>query len=651
MTKKGKKPTLAVPKVLKRQKLRNNEYYNMQEIFDELYEDSIKNYEFKNLTKIISSDENIKLAYRNLRKNKGSKTAGSDKKTIDDLSKLSEIELVSKVKHKFEWYKPQSVRRVEIPKDNGKTRPLGIPTIMDRLIQQCILQVLEPICEAKFHDKSNGFRPNRGVENALAQFEKLIQISNMYIVIDIDIKGFFDNVSHSKLLKQMWALGIREKKLLSIISAMLKSEVVGIGFPEKGTPQGGIISPLLSNIVLNELDWWISSQWETIPTKKEYINKKYSNGTIGRGKTFRALKTTKLKECFIVRYADDFKIVCRKHSDAIKLFEATKQWLNARLGLEISAEKSKIVNLKHSYSEFLGFRIKVHKKGKNMKTKEMKDKFVVKSHVSKKALQKIKIKTKEHIKKIQFATKSNLDEYARINDYNIYLIGIHNYYKMATHVSGDFQKIAFEIKTSIKIRLQDRVKRKHNNPKMLKIIKEKYGKSKEMRFINGNALVPIGYIRHTPPIHKKKVVNKYTIEGRKEIHKMLEKVDISMVHSLMKSPIKSETIEYNDNRISIYVAQNGKCAILQTTLFMQNIHCHHKKPRKFGGDDSYKNLIILDNDMHKLVHATDENLINELLNLYNLNKIQLQKLNKLRNEVENLKIDENTLKTEILVIN
>ena len=91
-----------------------------------------------------------------------------------------------------------------------------------------------------------------------------MQLSHLHYVVDIDIKGFFDNVNHGKLLKQMWTMGIRDKKLLSIISAMLKAEVAGIGFPEVGTPQGGIISPLLSNIVLNELDWWLASQWEEI---------------------------------------------------------------------------------------------------------------------------------------------------------------------------------------------------------------------------------------------------------------------------------------------------------------------------------------------------------------------------------------------------
>lgn len=223
--------------VLKCQKLRNNEYYDMQATFDKLYQESLRNKKFSKLIEIITAEENIKLAYRNLKKNSGSKTAGTDNKTIKDIAKFSEIEIIEKVRNKLKWYKPQKVRRVEIPKANGKTRPLGIPTIFDRLIQQCILQVLEPICEAKFRESNNGFRPNRGAENAIAQFERFVQKCNLHIVVDIDIKGFFENVKHGKLLKQMWTLGIQDKKLICIISEMLKAEVAGIGFPEKGTPQ------------------------------------------------------------------------------------------------------------------------------------------------------------------------------------------------------------------------------------------------------------------------------------------------------------------------------------------------------------------------------------------------------------------------------
>ena len=265
-------------RALKKAKLRHAEYYDFQDIQDRLYRDSKDGKEFCNLIEVITMPENIRMAYRNLKKNHGSHTPGTDKKTINDIEKLSDEQLIGKIQEKFRWYRPQSVRRVEIPKGNGKVRPLGIPTIMDRLVQQCVLQVLEPICEAKFHEHSYGFRPNRSTGNAIAQTYKNMQMSHLHYVVDIDIKGFFDNVNHGKLLKQLWTLGIRDKKLISIISTMLKAEVAGIGFPEKGTPQGGIISPLLSNVVLNELDWWLASQWEEFPTQYPFNDRRNPKG-------------------------------------------------------------------------------------------------------------------------------------------------------------------------------------------------------------------------------------------------------------------------------------------------------------------------------------------------------------------------------------
>ena len=153
------------------------------------------------------------------------------------------------------------------------------------------------------------------------------------------LKVFFDNVNHGKLLKQLWTLGIRDKKLLNIISAMLKAEVAGIGFPKVGTPQGGIIPPIWSKVGLNELDWWLASQWEEIPTQYPYKAQINPNGSASKSHKFSALRRTRLKEVTCVRYADDFKIFTSSHQSAMKLFYAIENWLKDRLGLNISPEK------------------------------------------------------------------------------------------------------------------------------------------------------------------------------------------------------------------------------------------------------------------------------------------------------------------------
>lgn len=616
-------------KPLKKQKIRNAEYYDMQTAFDKLYADSVSGRQFRNLVELIQRPENIMLAYRNLRKNSGSKIAGVDKKTISDLNKWSDKKLVNHVQRKLDWYVPNAVRRVEIPKDNGKKRPLGIPTIMDRLIQQCILQVLEPICEAKFFKRSNGFRPTHSAENAIAQAERMIQNIGCYYVIDIDIHGFFDNVNHGKLLKQMWALGIRDKKLLSIISAMLKAEVAGIGFPEKGTPQGGIISPLLSNIVLNELDWWVASQWEEMPTKRNYVHRIYANGTPDKSNTIRALRSyTKLKECYLVRYADDFKIFCKKHSDAVKLFEATKQWLWERLGLEISPEKSKIVNVKRHYSEFLGFKLKVREKGKKPDGSK---RYVIEAHVRDKALKKIRARSKEIIGQIRRTYDPKM-EYRLIQKYNSYLIGVHNYYCIATHVNLDIHEIAFDVKKSLYNRLKHRLQRTGSISN--RYIQEKYGRSREVRYLNGHAVVPIAYVQHRVPMDRKNRVNPYTPECRTEIHKNLAGLNLAVMNHLMNTPAGQQSVEYNDNRIALYVAQKGKCAVSGIALDANQVDCHHKKPLSLGGDDSYQNLIIVSDAVHILIHSSSERTIKKYLNDLQLNSKQLAKLNNLRKLAE-----------------
>ena len=622
-------------KAQKKTKLRHAEYYDFQGIQDKLYADSQKGKEFKHLVEIIALPENIRLAYRNIKANHGSKTAGTDGRTIKDLERLSDEKLVALVQRKLDWYQPQSVRRVEIPKGNdpAKVRPLGIPTILDRLIQQCVLQILEPICEAKFHEHSYGFRPNRCQEHAIALVYKNIQVSHCYFVVDIDIKGFFDNVSHGKLLKQMWTLGIRDKKLLSIVSAMLKAEVAGIGFPEKGTPQGGIISPLLSNIVLNELDWWVASQWEEFPTRKKYATGTNYNGSENKGNKYKMLRDyTTLKEVTCVRYADDFKLFTKNYQQAKKLFYAVQDWLKGRLGLDISPEKSKIVNLRKQYSEFLGLRIKAANHGSKQKPN-----YVVESHIKEKSIEKISECMKRLIHDIEFPGPGKRAEHAAVARFNAYVFSAHNYYDMATMVCHDLHPLAFSVHKSLKARLRKRLKTaKQARKKKLRypipdFIKERYGDSDQLRFVRGYALIPIGYVKHRNPMMKRRVINSYTTEGREAIHKKLGRnIDTNIMHYLMRNPIPYRSAAYNDNRISLYCAQFGKCAITGEKLEIGNIHCHHKLPKHLGGSDEYKNLVIVSESVHRLIHATNPEIIRKYLQKLNLDAKQLRKLNKLR---------------------
>lgn len=596
----------------KRQLLRNNEYYSMQDIFDQLHEKSCNNYKFRNLIQYISSEENILLAYRNIKKNKGSTTVGTDKLKISYYKEWDKDKFVNHFQNKLANYHPKSVRRVEIPKPNGKTRPLGIPCMDDRIIQQCIKQVLEPICEAKFHNHSYGFRPNRSTNHAIARSMSLMNMSKLHYVVDIDIKGFFDNVNHAKLKKQLWNMGIQDKNLLCIIGKILKSEIQGIGVPTKGTPQGGIISPLLSNVVLNELDWWISDQWETFETNHNYT---------GYNKYSSMKKYTKLKEIFLVRYADDFKIFCKNYKTAQKIYNATKQWLKERLGLDISPDKSKITNVRKNRTEFLGFVLKV---------KPKRNKYICQSNMSDKAKKNTINKIKDQIKKLQKNCISN-----EVNKLNSIILGSHNYYKSATHVSLDFGDINFLVTKSLDIRLK---KHLTDKPKFSKTYKRLYGSyNGKIRTIQGVTLFPIYGCKTKPPMCFSQKINNYTTEGRQCIHKKLGGFNY-LIEYLLRNSHESQSVEYNDNRISLIAGQQGKCHVTGNQLEIGNMECHHKIPKELGGTDEYKNLVWISKEVHKLIHSTKQETIEKYLKTLKLDDKGLKRVNSLRKQVENLAI-------------
>jgi group II intron reverse transcriptase/maturase len=614
--------------------LRHTEYYGMQEVFDGLYAKAKNGESFTNLMGWILSRENILLAYRNIKTNGGSNTPGTDKITIRDIGRLSPEAVVEKVrfivKGSQHGYRPKPVRRKDIPKpyDPTATRPLGIPCMWDRLVQQCIKQVLEPICEAKFSDNSYGFRPNRCVEHAIQSVYKHMQRSNLHYVIEFDIKGFFDNVNHSKLIKQMWAMGIRDKHLIWVIKQILKAPVrLPDGKtlrPDKGTPQGGIISPLLANIVLNELDHWVERQWQQHPVTGKYSTKVNPNGSIDFGKGYRAMKQTRLKEMFIVRYADDFRVFCRTKGDAERAKIAITAWLSERLKLEVSDKKTRIVNVKRRYSEFLGFKIRVHTKG----TKQ-----VVKSHMCDKAIKNQTQKLVEQAKRIAKPSKGR-NEYDEIMLYNTMVMGTQNYYCIATHINLDCDKLQYAVSRVLHNRLRtQKVNRLRKTGRPLtQAERERYGKSRQIRFVAGTQepIYPIAYAQHKNPIAKRRRVCSYTPEGRIGLHDNL-RINTALMLTVMRQPLYGRSAEYADNRISLFSAQWGKCAVTGREFECAgDIHCHHKLPKSKGGTDKYGNLVLVLEPIHKLIHATDGDTIRKYLEALQLKKSQLAKVNEYR---------------------
>ena len=597
--------------MLKKDKLRYNEYYDMQHIYDELYAQSKNGNNFYKLLEIIGSEQNICLAYLNLKINSGSKTAGTDGLTIDDIKHLCDEDIIMKVRSSLDNYQPKSVRRVFIPKSGSdKMRPLGIPCIWDRLVQQCILQVLEPICEPKFHNHSYGFRANRSAHHALGRVTSLINISKYHYCVDVDIKGFFDNVNHGKLLKQIWTLGIRDKRLICIISKMLKAEIDGEGVPEKGTPQGGLLSPLLSLIVLNELDWWVSSQWETFQPK--HRNK---NGWFQYAK-----KHTRLKSGFIVRYADDFKIMCSTYEEAQRFYHSTVDFLNKRLKLEISPEKSKVVNLKKNSSDFLGFKIKVIPKGKT------KHGYVAKTDMNQKALKKAKTNLKLKVKDIVRHTTT-----FQIARYNLAVMGMQNYYCVATNIYNNLTEVSYALLPTTRVRLK----------KIAKLIPfETTSQDFQMKttgirpqtkiiMIADTPLLPINGVKHKNPLNFSQDICNFTEHGRSRIHEEIALVTKGEIRILLEYKDPTKSVEFNDNRIAVFIAQQGNCYITNRRHSPTDMVCIYKNITETDRD-KYQNLVFVEIPISKAILTESVQQAKMWLMNYGLSSQQKKKLNKIR---------------------
>lgn len=582
--------------------------FGLTDKLDQLYANSKNGDNAKRIYSDIVSEPNLLMAIHNIKTNDGANTPGYDGRTITWYLNQPTDQILRQLKNRLENYKPGAVIRVYIDKNDGDKRPLGIPTIEDRILQQAIKQILEPWCEAKFHPHSYGFRPLRSAHHALSRAVTLVNIAKMYYTVDIDLEGFFDNVSHNKLNKALWNIGIRDKKVLSIINKMLKSEIVGEGVMDKGVLQGGVLSPLLSNIILNQLDWWVSTQWENLPMKnKRSIHRKRTN----------------LKSGYIVRYADDFKIMCRSYEHAIRWYHAVSKWLCEYLDLPINEEKSSVTNLKRKATEFLGFSIKAVKKGTSRYG------YVAETHITDKNKKRIQEELRMSIKRIQYSSFTNKTSV----QYNIKVMGIKRYFQYATHVYLDLDEIAQSTYRTMKVRLRDR-----RELVSFKTLDHGYKKhhpgiraNTKVSIVAGTPLHIIQAVHHKNPMNFTQSQTLYTKQGRKLLNENLTTLPIEWITELVnKSNYTKATVEFINNRISHYIADNGKCYVTGRILTPSELHCHHKTPKKLGGGDEYRNLCLVHKTIHKLIHGTNRELITKWLEEMRISDDQLKKLNHLR---------------------
>ncbi|NRD80884.1 group II intron reverse transcriptase/maturase [Bacillus sp. BRMEA1] len=593
-----------------------------------MYEESKLGKSFNGLYELIRNEHTIVTAIHDIKSNKGSWTAGVDKKTINHFLQMPVEKLLITVTRAMDNYSPKAVRRRYIPKGNtGKTRPLGIPTMLDRIIQQCVKIVIEPIIEAKMYEHSYGFRPYRSTHHAISRCASLINKGRYQYVIEGDIKGYFDNINHSILLRKLHNIGIIDKRVLMLIRKMLKAGLMeDFKFYEtnEGTPQGGIISPILANVYLNDFDWMVSSMYENPYFANDFATVKNAR------RKFRQLGR---QPVFLVRYADDWVIFCKDREYAGKVLKHLQKYFKHKLKLELSEEKTVITNLQGSRMKFLGFEIEMGKPRFDIGRTGNKKQHDTYARILPNTI-KVRSKVAEillDIKKLK-VTKDDYQKAVIIERANSKIIGLAEYYKIAVWTEI-FNRLDHKIFQSCHYTWKKFTRNKNNGKDKTRALisfdklsnrparHEKYKAETHAIEIEGKWIGMCRFL-HTPSVNPKNFnqeMTPYTPKGRElyqtESKKRLplarqplydyDSFRMAKANAKSKNPKKRKyNFEYYMNREYAWNRDKGKCKICDVDILITDLHTHHVDPNlPLDRINKLPNLASVHRRCHELIHG------------------------------------------------
>lgn len=591
----------------------------LKQTLDFLYEKSKEGIAFTGLVEAMVNEVTIVTAIHNIKSNKGSKTAGVDQMKMDKYLQMPKEDLIALIRDNFSNYKPKPARRVYIPKKNGKQRPLGIPTVLDRIIQECVRIIIEPICEARFYPHSYGFRPYRAQKHAIRDIVNVINASTFsqdqpVWAVEGDIKGCFDNIDHRILLKKIWRIGIHDKRVIKMIHQMLKAGYIESGTlndTNLGTMQGGILSPLLSNLYLNDFDWFVGRMYMEPHRQCKYK----CNDT-------RRLKWSGVTPKYNFRFADDWVILTSTEQEAYRLKRMLTKYFRNKMKLELSQEKTFVTDLRTEGIHFLGFVVKAEKKRRTPDPRTWTDNLVGKPLPDMERLKDKIQKIANEVREIGEITERSVQA-AQIQRVNSMIVGLAQYLQPSI-CSHAFHAIDRRINNTA-LAVWKRRFPKHYNKYQIPLEKLCNLPHRHEGYKSKTFAVPIegewfgityAFITHSKyeskPFDQR--MTPYSEEGRRiysyyrNRSKPLpcDRPSVNTARDIQLS-VYTKTVfnfEYFMNREYAYNRDNGKCKCCKTPLFLDDKkYCYHIKGElPLDKVNKVQNLIWLCNSCYRMVN-------------------------------------------------